>query len=63
MKDHPIRTMNEFEGKTLLKEWGIPVIDEAVAEDENRAVLKARTLGYPVALKVCSDAVPHKTES
>ncbi len=63
MKDHLIRTMNEFEGKIVLKEWGIPVIDEAVAEDESRAVQKARTLGYPVALKICSDAVPHKTDS
>jgi len=63
MKDHLIRTLNEFEGKTVLREWGIPVIDEAVAQDESQAVQKARKLGYPVALKICSDAVLHKTDA
>lgn len=63
MKDRLIRTMNEFEGKIVLREWGIPVIDESVAEDEGQAVQKAGELGYPVALKICSDSVLHKTEA
>jgi len=45
MRNRLIRTMNAFDGKTVLREWGIPVIDEAVAEDKSRAVQKARTLG------------------
>ncbi len=62
MKDHSIRALNEFEGKILLKEWGIPVIEEAIAGDENEALATAEGLGYPVALKICSQAVLHKTE-
>jgi acyl-CoA synthetase (NDP forming) len=62
VKDHSIRALNEFEGKILLKEWGIPVIEETLAGDENEALAKAEGLGYPVALKICSAAVLHKTE-
>jgi len=57
-----IRTINEYEGKLILKQWGIPVIEEAIAEDENEAIAQADKLGYPVALKVCSEAVLHKTD-
>ena len=57
-----IRTINEYEGKLILKQWGIPVIEEAIAEDEKEAVAQADKIGYPVVLKVCSEAVLHKTD-
>lgn len=61
LKNH-ITTLNEFEGATLLRQWGIPVIDSVPANDEQEAAKAANQLGFPVALKICSAAVPHKTE-
>ena len=62
MEKKSIRTLNEYEGKILLKQWGIPVVEEALVGNEKEAVECARQLGYPVALKVCSEAVLHKTD-
>ena len=62
MSNQQVITLNEFEGATLLKQWGIPVVDSIPANDETEAVKAARQLGFPVALKICSEAVPHKTE-
>ncbi|KAF0159603.1 MAG: acyl-CoA synthetase [Syntrophaceae bacterium] len=57
-----ITTLNEFEGATLLRQWEIPVIDGVLANDYLEAATAANRLGFPVALKICSEAVPHKTE-
>lgn len=57
-----ISTLNEFDGATLLKEGGIPVIEGILAADEAQAAAAAKRIGFPVALKVCSEAILHKTE-
>ena len=57
-----ITTLSEFEGAALLREWGIPVIDSVLVHDYPEAKAAADQLGFPVALKICSEAVPHKTE-
>jgi hypothetical protein len=57
-----ITTLNEFEGAALLKQWGIPVIDGVLANHDQEATVAANRLGFPVALKICSGEVPHKTE-
>ncbi len=62
MLHNDITTLNEFAGSALLAEWGIPVIDGAVAQNAADALAAAIRLGFPVALKVCSAAVAHKTE-
>jgi len=54
--------LNEFEGASLLRESGIPVIDGILAHTDAEAAAAAGRLGFPVALKICSAAVPHKTE-
>lgn len=54
--------LNEFEGASLLRETGIPVIDGILAHTDAEAEAAAGRLGFPVALKICSAAVPHKTE-
>jgi acyl-CoA synthetase (NDP forming) len=54
--------LNEFEGASLLRESGIPVIDGILAHNDAEAAAAAGRLGFPVALKICSAAVPHKTE-
>ena len=57
-----ITTLNEFEGAALLKKGGIPVIDSVLINDYPEAAKAARLLGFPVALKICSENIPHKTE-
>ncbi len=54
--------LNEFEGAFLLRQSGIPVIDGILAHTDAEAEAAAGRLGFPVALKICSAAVPHKTE-
>jgi len=57
-----IAAKNEYEGALLLREWGIPVVDQILAADEEDAADAADKLGFPVVLKVCSEKVLHKTE-
>lgn len=61
LKD-PVTTLNEFDGAALLAQWGIPVAQNVLASNALEAEQAASLLGYPVALKICSAAVPHKTE-
>src|SRR3984893_18768744 len=55
-------TINEFDSKRLLSAYGIPVTQEQRVATEADALAAARALGYPVVLKVVSDAIAHKTE-
>ncbi|MBN1104499.1 MAG: bifunctional acetate--CoA ligase family protein/GNAT family N-acetyltransferase [Deltaproteobacteria bacterium] len=54
--------MTEFESKALLGAYGIPVNETHVAETSIRAVELARKIGYPVAAKVHSHTITHKTD-
>jgi acetate---CoA ligase (ADP-forming) len=56
------RTINEFDAKLLLAGCGIPVAREIRATTPDEAAQAAEKLGYPVVLKVVSDAITHKTE-
>src|SRR6266566_6317250 len=46
-----------------ISEAGIPVSREAIADNAEAAVAAARDLGGPVALKVLSYGLPHKSDS
>ncbi len=59
---HIITTLSEFEGTALLAKAGIPVIENVLVQNENEAAAAAIKLSFPVALKICSEAVPHKTD-
>lgn len=54
---------NEYESKRLLQSYGVPAPDERTAHDAEEAVQAARAVGYPVALKILSADIPHKTEA
>jgi acyl-CoA synthetase (NDP forming) len=56
------RTINEFDAKKLLAAYGIPTAREQRVTTVAEAAAAARALGYPVVLKVVSDAIAHKTE-
>jgi acyl-CoA synthetase (NDP forming) len=45
-----------------LAEYGIPVAEQRLATGPDEAVLAAEALGYPVAVKINSPDIPHKTE-
>jgi acyl-CoA synthetase (NDP forming) len=53
----------EHDAKRVLAEYGIPVTREELARSKDRALSIARTLGYPVAIKVQSPDIAHKTEA
>ena len=55
--------LNEYETKQLLAEFGVPAVHEIAAADADAAVAAAHRLGYPVALKILSADVAHKTEA
>jgi len=54
---------SEHESKELIAAWGIPITREATAASADAAVAAAETIGYPVALKVDSPDILHKTEA
>jgi acyl-CoA synthetase (NDP forming) len=56
------RTINEFDSKRLLSTYGVPVTRERRVGTLADAKHAAREIGFPVVLKVVSDAIPHKTE-
>lgn len=62
MEGQSITALSEYEGAVLLREWGIPFVDQILAGSEQEALKAAGKLGYPVVLKVCSKDVLHKTE-
>jgi acetyl coenzyme A synthetase (ADP forming)-like protein len=50
------------ESRVLLQAFGVPVVDERVAEDTSSAVAAAEELGYPVVVKSAEPGA-HKTET
>jgi acetyltransferase len=57
------RVLTERESKALLASCGIPVTRERLARDADEAAAFAREIGLPVALKIESPDIAHKTEA
>jgi acyl-CoA synthetase (NDP forming) len=55
--------LSEHAAKQVLAAYGIGVTRETLATSAADAVAAARSIGYPVALKVQSPDIPHKTEA
>jgi acetyltransferase len=53
----------EYESKKILSLYGIPVTREELASSPEEAVRIANRIGFPVALKVMSPQILHKTEA
>jgi acyl-CoA synthetase (NDP forming) len=53
---------NEFEAKRVLAQAGIPVLAERLVQSADAAARAATEIGFPVALKIASPDLPHKTE-
>jgi acyl-CoA synthetase (NDP forming) len=53
----------EHEAKRILAEYGIAVTDESLATTPQEAVAFAKRMSYPVAIKIQSPDISHKTEA
>jgi len=59
--DYPVLT--EFASKKVLAAYGIPCPPEVLCESQEETLQAAAKIGYPVALKVISPQIQHKTEA
>ena len=57
-----LRVLDEYRAKRLLRLYGMPVVDEVIAQDPDDAAERAADLGFPVAVKLLADDVAHKSE-
>lgn len=55
--------LNEIESKALLSSFRLPVAKTVIVRSAHEAMLIAEELGYPVALKVDSPDITHKTDA
>jgi acyl-CoA synthetase (NDP forming) len=55
--------LTESESKTILARAGLPVTREDLARDPAEAVRMAAAIGWPVALKIQSRDIPHKSDA
>jgi acyl-CoA synthetase (NDP forming) len=53
----------EHAAKRILGQYGIPVTREELAASKEQALAVAKRIGYPVAIKVQSPDISHKTEA
>lgn len=54
--------LNEYESKQILSLYRIPTVETRVARNEDQAVDQARSIGFPVVLKLLSETITHKTD-
>jgi acetate---CoA ligase (ADP-forming) len=54
--------LSETESKAVLAAYGVRVPDEAIASNPDTAAAAAKRIGFPVALKISSKEILHKTE-
>ena len=55
-------SLDEHQGKQILADYGIPVTREEVARTKAEALSIARDIGFPIAVKILSPAIRHKTD-
>jgi acyl-CoA synthetase (NDP forming) len=54
--------LTEIESKALLSEAGIPIVETLLARSKEESVLISKKLGFPVALKIVSPEITHKSD-
>jgi len=57
------KVLTEVESKKMLQAAGIPVVETRFARTMKEAVAISKELGFPVALKVMSEEVVHKSDA
>ncbi len=54
--------LTELESKAVLDHYGIPIVPTRLAKNETEATAIAQEIGYPVAMKVHSETITHKSD-
>ncbi|MBI1260891.1 MAG: GNAT family N-acetyltransferase [Rhizobiales bacterium] len=54
--------LSEAEAKSLLAAYGVPIVETRIVDGVASAVACAEEIGYPVALKILSPDITHKTD-
>ena len=55
--------LTEFESKRILKQAGISVVETRLAKTQKEAISFSRKMGFPVALRINSPEIVHKSDS
>ena len=56
------QTLNEPESKAILAAYGIPVVEARIVRGSQDLAAAARDIGFPVALKIFSPDITHKSD-
>jgi acyl-CoA synthetase (NDP forming) len=54
--------LTEIESKALLSEVGIPTVETKLVGSKEEAIVISKKLGFPVALKIVSPEITHKSD-
>ena len=54
--------LTEPEAKAVFSAYGIPTVETHIARDPETAALVARQMGFPVAIKILSNDISHKSD-
>lgn len=54
--------LTETEAKSVLKSFGIPVVETFIATSQDEAATRAEQIGFPVVLKLHSTTITHKSD-
>lgn len=54
--------VSELQAKEILRDWGLPVPDCRLADSLDAAVVAGEALGFPLAMKVHSPLIIHKSD-
>lgn len=54
--------LTEPESKALLSAYGIPIVETVTTKNVDEAVAAGKRLGYPLAVKILSPDITHKTD-
>jgi acetyltransferase len=55
-------TLSEVEAKSVLEAYDIPVVKTVIASDPDECARTAEQIGFPVAIKIYSHDITHKTD-
>lgn len=54
--------LDEYESKKVLEAYGIPTVPTEIAKNSNEAVKLAKSMGFPIVLKLYSKTITHKSD-
>ena len=61
-QDIPVRSLSEWESRSLMARAGVPLVDARLVGDADAAAEAAAEFDKPVAMKISAHAISHKTE-